>query len=134
MFKNKYQISRVLKVFDGSAFEAVIDLGMGVYLKKKIYLTGITSPKYEEDNDYFLQAQTNLSLFLRNSVRGKVFIEIDEYHDDSVWGTIYTDEYEDSINWIMYLRGYVWDDGICDEDVKSNRELYVLNTPITKLV
>jgi len=134
MFKNKYQISRVLKVFDGSAFEAVIDLGMGVYLKKKIYLTGITSPKYEDDNDYFLQAQTNLSHFLRNCIRGKVFIEIDEYHDDNVWGTIYTDEYEDSINWIMYLRGYVWDDGICDSDIKSNRKIYVLNTPITKLV
>lgn len=133
---NKYQISRVLEVFDGSTFEAIIDLGMGVYLKKKIFLSGITSPSINNDNEklYWKQAKDNLQYYLRNVVNRKVYIQVNDYHDDYVYGFVYTDEFEDSLNWIMFLKGYVWDNGIVlPEDNERKKETYVLNTPSTRL-
>jgi len=133
---NKYQISRVLEVFDGSTFEGIIDLGMGVYLKKKIFLSGIVSPSINNDNEklYWKQAKDKLQYYLRYATNRKVCIQVDEYHNDYVYGFVYTDEFEDSINWIMFLYGYVWDNGIVlPEDNERKRETYVLNTPSTRL-
>jgi hypothetical protein len=106
----KYQISRVLEVFDGSSFEGIINLGMGVYLKKKIILSGIHSPSLniESEKDYAIRARDKLHYYIR---KVPVYIEVEEYHDDNVWGKLYTDEFEDSINWIMFLKGYVWEKG-----------------------
>lgn len=106
----KYQISRVLEVFDGSSFEGIINLGMGVYLKKKIILTNIYSPSLniESEKDYAIRAKDKLHYFIRKT---PLYLEVEEYHDDNVWGKVYTDEFEDSINWIMFLKGYVWEKG-----------------------
>lgn len=106
----KYQISRVLEVFDGSSFEGIINLGMGVYLKKKIILTDIYSPSLniESEKDYAIRAKDKLHYFIRKT---PLYLEVEEYHDDNVWGKVYTDEFEDSINWIMFLKGYVWEKG-----------------------
>jgi len=38
---NKYQISRILEVFDGSTFEGIIDLGMESILRKKYFYLGL---------------------------------------------------------------------------------------------
>jgi endonuclease YncB( thermonuclease family) len=118
----KYQISRVLEVFDGSSFEGIINLGMGVYLKKKIILSGIHSPSLniESEKDYAIRAKDKLHYYIR---KVPVYIEVEEYHDDNVWGKLYTDEFEDSINWIMFLKGYVWE----KEDNKKYNTL-VLNS------
>lgn len=106
----KYQISRVLEVFDGSSFDGIINLGMGVYLKKKIILTDIHSPSLniESEKDYAIRARDKLHYFIRKS---PLYLEVEEYHDDNVWGKVYTNEFEDSINWIMFLKGYVWEKG-----------------------
>jgi endonuclease YncB( thermonuclease family) len=121
----KYQISRVLEVFDGSSFEGIINLGMGVYLKKKVYLSGIHSPSPssldEREKKYGLNAKNKLHYFIR---KYPVYLEVDEYHDDYVYGKIYTDDFYDSINHIMFLKGYVWE----KEDNKSYN-LLVLSTP-----
>jgi endonuclease YncB( thermonuclease family) len=118
----KYQISRVLEVFDGSSFDGIINLGMGVYLKKKIILTDIHSPSLniESEKDYAIRARDKLHYFIRKS---PLYLEVEEYHDDNVWGKVYTDEFEDSINWIMFLKGYVWE----KEDNKKYNTL-VLNS------
>jgi hypothetical protein len=129
---DKYQISRVLEVFDGSTFEGIINLGMGVYLKKKIFLSGIISPSINNENEklYWLQARNKLRYYLRDTSSKKVYIHVNEYHDDYVYGDVYTNEFEDSLNWIMFLKGYVWDNGIeLPEDNERKRETYVLNTP-----
>jgi hypothetical protein len=104
----KYQVSRVLEVFDGSSFEGIINLGMGVYLKKKIILIDIHPPSLniESEKDYAIRARDKLYYYLR---KPPVYLEVEEYHDDNVWGKVYTDEFEDSINWIMFLKGYVWE-------------------------
>lgn len=131
----KYQISRVLEVFDGSSFEGIIDLGMGVYLKKKIFLSGIISPiNNENEKEYWQQAKYKLKYYLRHATSGCVYVHVDEYHDDFVYGVIYTNEFDDSLNWIMFLKGYVWDNGI-ELPVEDNRkrETYVLNTPESRL-
>lgn len=134
----KYQISRVLEVFDGSSFEAVIDLGMGVYLKKVIYLSGIMSPDPKstdrETKFYAYNAMNKLRHYIKNDLVGKLYIEINDYHDDYVWGDIYTDQFDHSINKQMYLMGYVWDSGInlTKEELPKTRELFVLSTPPEK--
>jgi hypothetical protein len=132
---DKYQISRVLEVFDGSSFEGIIDLGMGVYLKKKIFLSGILSPiNNENEKEYWQQAKDKLTYYLRHAVSGCVYVHVDEYHDDYVYGVVYTNEFENSLNWIMFLKGYVWDDGIdLPSQENKKRETYVLNTPNTRL-
>ena len=132
---DKYQISRVLEVFDGSSFEGIIDLGMGVYLKKKIFLSGILSPiNNENEKEYWKQAKDKLNYYLRHATSGNVYIHVDEYCDDYVYGIVYTNEFENSINWIMFLYGYVWDNGIeLPEDNERKRETYVLSTPQTRL-
>lgn len=132
---SNYQISRVLEVFDGSSFEGIIYLGMGVYLKKKIFLSGITSPiNNENEKEYWQQATDKLIYYLRHATSGCVYIHVDEYHDDYVYGVVYTNEFEDSLNWIMFLKGYVWDNGILlPEDNNKKRETYVLNTPESRL-
>lgn len=132
---DRYQISRVLEVFDGSSFEGIIDLGMGVYLKKKIFLTGILSPiNNETEKEYWQQAKDKLTYYLRHSTSGCVCIHIDEYHDDYVYGVVYTNEFDDSLNWTMFLKGYVWDDGInFPKQENKKRKTYVLNTPDTRL-
>lgn len=106
----KYQISRVLEVFDGSSFEGIINLGMGVYLKKKIILSDIHPPSMnkESEKEYAIRAREKLHYYIRKS---PIYLEVDDYHDDIVWGKIYTDEFEESINWIMFLKGYVWEKG-----------------------
>jgi hypothetical protein len=132
----KYQISRILEVFDGSSFEGIIDLGMGVYLKKKIFLTGILSPTINKENEkeYWKQAKDKLSYYLRHATSGCVYIHVEETHDDYVYGIIYTNEFDDSLNWIMFLKGYVWDDGISLPEIENKkRETYTLNTPSTRL-
>lgn len=132
---DKYQISRVLEVYDGSSFEGIIDLGMGVYLKKKIFLSGILSPiNNENEKEYWQQAKYKLTYYLRHSTSGCVYIHVDEYHDDYVYGVVYTNEFEESLNWIMFLKGYVWDNGIeLPAQENKKRETYVLNTPDTRL-
>lgn len=132
---DKYQISRVLEVFDGSSFEGIIDLGMGVYLKKKIFLSGILSPiNNENEEEYWEQAKHKLTYYLRHATGGCVYIHVDEYHDDYVYGIIYTNEFDDSINWTMFLKGYVWDNGIdLPKQENKKRETYVLNTPNKRL-
>jgi len=132
----EYQISRVLDVYDGHSFEGIIDLGMGVYLKKVIYLSGIICPSInnEEQKNYGIQARNKLNYYLRNATEGEVTITVDSYHNDTVYGVVYTKDFEDSINWIMFLKGYVWDDGICLPRKKDQpMELFVLNTPKDKL-
>jgi len=132
----KYQISRVLEVFDGSSFEGIINLGMGIYLKKTIFLSGIISPSIDNENEkeYWQQAKDKLHYYLRYATGRKVYIQIDEYHDDYVYGFVYTDEFEDSLNWIMFLYGYVWDNGIdLPRDDERKRETYVLSTPKSRL-
>ena len=132
---DKYQISRVLEVFDGSSFEGIIDLGMGVYLKKRIFLSGILSPINSEDQkEYWKQAKDKLTYYLRHATSGCVYIHVDEYHDDYVYGVVYTNEFEESLNWIMFLKGYAWDNGIeLPAQENKKRETYVLNTPDTRL-
>jgi len=133
---DKYQISRVLEVFDGSSFEGIINLGMGIYLKKTIFLSGIISPSIDNENEkeYWQQAKDKLHYYLRYATGRKVYIQIDEYHDDYVYGFVYTDEFEDSLNWIMFLYGYVWDNGIdLPRDDERKRETYVLSTPKSRL-
>jgi hypothetical protein len=127
----KYQISRVLEVFDGSSFEGIIDLGMGVYLKKKIFLNGIKSPiNNENEKEYWQQAKYKLTYYLRHATSGCVYIHVDEYHDDYVYGLVYTNELDYSLNYYMFLRGYVWDNGIeLPVDNNEKKEIYVLNTP-----
>lgn len=132
----EYQISRVLDVFDGYSFEGIIDLGMGVYLKKVIYLSGICSPSInnEEQKDYGIQARNKLKYYLRNATKGEVTICVDDYHDDTVYGIVYNKDFDDSVNWIMFLKGYVWDDGISRPRLADQpMELFVLNTPKDKL-
>jgi endonuclease YncB( thermonuclease family) len=104
----KYQISRVIEVFNGSSFEGIINLGIGVYLKKKIILTDIHSPSLniESEKDYAIRARDKLHYFIRKT---PVYLEVEQYHDDNVWGKVYTNEFQDSINWIMFLKGYVWE-------------------------
>lgn len=104
----KYQISRVLEVFDGCSFEGIINLGMGVYLKKRIILVDIHSPSLniEDEKEYAIRAKEKLMYYIR---KPPIYLEVEEYHDDDVWGKIYTEEFEDSINWVLYLKGYVWE-------------------------
>lgn len=98
---------------------------MGVYLKKIIYLSGIHSPSPlsldEREKKYGINAKNKLHYFIR---KYPVYLEVDEYHDDYVYGKIYTDDFYDSINHIMFLKGYVWE----KEDNKSYN-LLVLSTP-----
>jgi outer membrane protein assembly factor BamB len=131
----KYQITRVLEVFDGSSFEGIIDLGMGVYLKKTIFLSGIISPiNNENEKEYWQQAKGKLQYYLRNAVDLNVYIDIEEYRDDYVYGIVYTNESDESLNWNMFLKGYVWDNGIVlPTDNNKKRETYVLNTPKERL-
>lgn len=134
----KYQISRVLEVFDGSSFEAVIDLGMGVYLKKVIYLSGIDSPDPKstdrETKFYAYNATNKLRHYIKDDLVGTLYVEVIDYHDDYLWGDIYTEQFDHSINKQMYLMGYVWDNGIdlTKEELPKVRELYVLSTPPEK--
>lgn len=69
----KYQISRILEVFDGSSFECVINLGMGVYLKKTVVMTDIYSPSPDSLNDqeklYGIRARDKLKFFTRKKYR-----------------------------------------------------------------
>jgi hypothetical protein len=106
----KYEISRVIAIFDGSSFECVINLGMGVYLKKNIMMSDIHSPSPnsldENEKQYGLRAKEKLNYYIR---KPPIYLEVDKYYDNIVWGKVYTDEFDDSINWIMYLKGYVWE-------------------------
>lgn len=119
----KYQISRVIEIYDGSSFEGILNLGMGVYLKKKIILSDIDSPSFdnEDEKKYAIRAKDKLSFYIRKC---PIYIEVDEYHDETVWGKIYTDEFEDSINYIMFLKGYVWD----KENENKKRYTFTLNS------
>ena len=134
----KYQISRVLEVFDGVSFQGIIDLGMGVYLKKKIILSGLISPSVDKDSDeyeYGMQAKVKLEYFLRNCLREVTTVQVNEYHDECVWGSVNTEEldqkYGYDVNYVMYMKGYVWDNGlVLDRDDTKKRHTYVLNTPI----
>lgn len=136
----KYQISRVLEVFDGVSFQGIIDLGMGVYLKKKIILSGLISPSVDKDSDeyeYGMQARSKLEYFLRNCLREVMTVQVTEYHDECVWGSVNTEEldqkYGYDINYVMYMKGYVWDNGlVLDRDDNKKRHTYVLNTPYSK--
>jgi hypothetical protein len=122
---DKYQISRVLKVFDGSSFECVINLGMGVYLKKTVVMTDIYPPSPDSLNNqeklYGIRARDKLKFFTRKT---PIYIEIDKYHDDCVYGKVYTEDFDDSLNYIMFLKGYVWEKG----DENKDYQLFVLNS------
>ena len=131
----EYQISRVIDVFDGHSFEGIINLGMGVYLKKVIYLSGVCSPSInnEEQKYYGIQARNKLKYYLRNATKGEVTISIDDYCEDIAHGVVYTKDFDDPINWIMFLKGYVWDDGIRRPRQEYQKMgLFVLNTPKDK--
>jgi len=121
----KYQISRVLEVFDGSSFECVINLGMGVYLKKTVIMNDIHPPSPnsldEREKAYGIRARDKLKCFIS---RSPVYLEVEEYHDDYVYGKVYTDDFEDSLNYIMFLKGYVWGKG----DKNKYYQLFVLNS------
>jgi len=121
----KYQISRVIEVFDGSSFECVINLGMGVYLKKTVIMTDIHPPSPNSSNEreklYGIRARDKLKIFIHKT---SVYLEVEEYHDECVYGKVYTDKFEDSLNYIMRLKGYVWEKGNDDKDY----QLFVLNS------
>jgi hypothetical protein len=118
----KYQISRVIEVFDGCSFEGIINLGMGVYLKKKIILADIHSPSLdiESEKNYALRAKEKLNYYMRKL---PIYLEVDEYYDDVVLGKVYTDEFDDSINRIMYLKGYVW-----EKSEEKDHKTFTLNS------
>ena len=135
----KYQISRVLEVFDGMSFEGIIDLGMGVYLKKTIILSGIISPsidKNSDDYEYGIQAKNKLQYFLRNCLRELVTVQVTDYHDECIWGHVNTKEldqqYGYDLNYVMYMKGYVWDNGLVLDRDGRKMNTYVLNTPYSK--
>lgn len=136
----KYQISRVLEVFDGVSFQGIIDLGMGVYLKKKIILSGLISPSMDKDSDeyeYGIQARSKLEYFLRNCLREVMTVQVTEYRDECVWASVNTEEldqkYGYNVNYVMYMKGYVWDNGlVLDRDDNKKRHTYVLTTPYSK--
>jgi hypothetical protein len=119
----RYKISYVLEVLSGSSFMAILDLGMGIYLKKHIIMTGIFSPRMnnEKERPYALRSIEKLKDFLSGP---NLSIELEDYHDDKIFGKIYTDQFDDSINWIMYLKGYVW------EKENENNNTITLNSLI----
>lgn len=122
----KYQISRVLEVFDGQSFEAIVDLGMGVYLKRTIILDKIHSPSPDSQNsvekEYGVVAKDKLSYYLRKK---PIHVMVIEYDNDKIYGEVYNEEFEDSINHIMFIKGYVWS----KKENDDKYETWILNYP-----
>lgn len=122
---HKYQVSRILEVFNGHSFESVIDLGMGVYLKKNVILDKIHSPclnsSDENEIKYALSAKEKLSFYLRKK---PIYLIVNEYDNETIHAEVYSEMYDQSINDLMFIGGYVW-----EKRDNADYKVWVLNYP-----
>ncbi|MDX8383146.1 MAG: thermonuclease family protein [Ghiorsea sp.] len=98
-------------VVDGDTVDAHIDLGFGIFTKRRIRLSGIDAPESRtlniDEKKYGIEAKTWLSSLLKNERTCTIKTELDSVGKVvRVLGAIYVEQFDTSVNEEMIRLGY----------------------------
>jgi len=110
----EYRIAKIEQIIDGDTFDAYIDLGFDISLKKRVRLNGIDTPESRttdlEEKKYGLEAKEWLKHKLENAQNIRIKTELPDSTEKygRILGVLWVNDDIVSVNEQLFQKGFSW--------------------------